>query len=114
MVDAHQAQTSNKIQRLYDQVCTTPCILEKGTPWTNRAELYIDLLKEAVRKDMRESNSPMVLWNYAIEQRAAIHNLSPFPYSKTMVSLFMLLPLDLKVIYPTCVTFHGMNGFIII
>ena len=26
---------------------------------------------------MRESNSPMVLWNYAIEQRAAINNLIP-------------------------------------
>jgi len=79
VVDAHRAQTSNKVQRFCDQVGTTLRILEKGTPWANRAELYIGLLKEAVRKDMRESNSPMVLWDYAIEQRAAIHNLVPRP-----------------------------------
>ena len=77
MVDAHRAQTNNKVQRFCDQVGTTLCILEKGTSWANRAGLYIGLLKEAVRKDMRESNSPMVLWNYAIEQRAAINNLVP-------------------------------------
>ena len=28
---------------------------------------------------MRESNSPMVLWDYAIERRAAINNLIPRP-----------------------------------
>ena len=58
---------------------TTLCILEQGTSWANRAELYIDLLKEAVRKDMRTSNPPMVLWDYAIERRAAISNLISCP-----------------------------------
>ena len=28
---------------------------------------------------MRESNSPMVLWDYAIERRALIHNAFPRP-----------------------------------
>ena len=45
--------------------------------WANRAELYISLLKEAVQKDMEESNSPMVLWDYTIEQQAIIHNAIP-------------------------------------
>ena len=79
IVDAHKAQTSSKVKRFCDQVGTTLRILEKGTPWANRAELYIGLLKEAVRKDMRASNSPMVLWDYAIQRRALIHNSVPRP-----------------------------------
>jgi hypothetical protein len=79
IVDAHRAQTSNKVKRFCDQVGTTLRTLEKGTPWANRAELYIGLLKEAVRKDMRSSNSPMVLWDYAITRRALIHNAIPRP-----------------------------------
>ena len=55
----------------------TPRLLEKHTQWANRAELYIGLLKEAVRKDMRASNAPMVLWDYCIQRRAAIHNATP-------------------------------------
>jgi hypothetical protein len=79
VLDAHRAQTSNATKRFCDQVGTTLRILEKGTPWANRAELYIGLLKEAVRKDMRQSNCPMVLWDHAIERRAAIHNVIPRP-----------------------------------
>ena len=61
IVDGHKAQTSGDVKRFCDQVGTTLRILEVGTPWANRAELYIGLLKEAVRKDMRASNAPMVL-----------------------------------------------------
>ena len=67
VMDAHRAQTSNNIKRFCDQVGTTPRILEKGTPWANRAELYIGLLKEAVRK-FRASDVPMVLWDYAMQR----------------------------------------------
>eukprot|EP00957_Ditylum_brightwellii_P124442 9483997-Ditylum_brightwellii.AAC.1 len=38
------------------EIGTTLRILEEGTPWVNKAELYIGLLKEAVRKDMKASN----------------------------------------------------------
>ena len=68
IVDAQKAQTLSKVKRFCDQIGTTLRILEKNTPWaTNHTELYIGLLKEAVRKDMHSSNSPMVLWDYAIE-----------------------------------------------
>ena len=50
--------------------------LEEGTPWSNKAELYIGLIKEAVRKDMCESNSPLCLWDYCVERRARINNLT--------------------------------------
>ena len=79
VVDGHKAQTSAAVKRFCNQVGTTLRILERGTPWANRAELYIGLLKEAVRQDMRVSNSPMVLWDYAIERRACIHNAVPRP-----------------------------------
>ena len=61
IVDGHKAQNSNEVRRFCNQVGTTLKILEVTTPWANRAELYINLLKEAVRRDMRASNSPMCL-----------------------------------------------------
>jgi len=64
IVDGHRLQKSPTMKRFYDQIGTTLRVLETGTPWSNRAELYIGLLKEAVRRDMRESNSPMPLWCY--------------------------------------------------
>ena len=62
---------------------TTMRVLEKGTAWANRIELYIGLSKEAVRKDLRESNSPMSLWCYCIQCRARIHNAIPCPLFQT-------------------------------
>ena len=79
VADSHKSQTSNKVKRFCDQVGTTLRALERHTPWANRAELYIGILKEAVRKDLRLSNAPMRLWDYAIERRAMIHNLIPRP-----------------------------------
>ena len=79
VLDAHRAQKTNNVKRFCDQVESTLRILEKGSPWANRAELYIGLLKKAVRKDLRASNAPMVLWDYAMERRALIHNAVPRP-----------------------------------
>jgi hypothetical protein len=36
-------------------------VLEERTPWANKAELYIGLIKEAVQKNMKESDCPLVL-----------------------------------------------------
>ena len=79
IVDGHKSQKSPNVKRFCDQVGTTLRVLETGTPWANRAELYIGLLKEAVRRDMRQSNSPMSLWCFCIERRAKIHNAIPRP-----------------------------------
>ena len=65
IVDGHKSQTSPQVRRFCNQVGTTLKILEVNTPWANRAELYIGMLKEAVCKNMRASNSPMCLWDYA-------------------------------------------------
>ena len=72
IVDSHKSQTSSKAKRLCDQLYTTLRVLETGTPCADRAELYIGLLKEAVRRDMRQSNSPMSLWCYCIERRTDV------------------------------------------
>ena len=50
-------QMSHDVQKFCNDIGTTLRALEEGTPWSNKAELYIGLLKEAVQKDMRESNS---------------------------------------------------------
>ena len=51
-------------------------MLVESTQHADRAELYIGLLKNGVGKDMRETNSPMKLWCYCAERRAAIMTLT--------------------------------------
>lgn len=81
--DAAREQTSQDLRSFCQKIGTTLRVLEKDTQWANRAELYIGLLKEAVRQDMGKTNSPLVLWDYCVERRALINNL-------TAKSLFQL------------------------
>ena len=74
--DASGEQSSNKLKQLCHQLGTVLKYIEEGTPWANKAELYIGLIKSAVRKDMKASNCPIVLWDYCIERRARINNLT--------------------------------------
>ena len=67
---------SSEVKKFCNDIGTTLRALEEGTPWSNKAELYIGLIKEAVRKDMRESYSPLCLWDYCVERRARINNLT--------------------------------------
>ena len=75
IADMSGEQMSHDIQKFCNDIGTTLQALEEGTPWSNKAELYIGLLKEAVRNDMCKSNSPMILWDYCVERRARINNL---------------------------------------
>jgi hypothetical protein len=74
--DAAKAQTSRAMKQFCNEIGTTLRALEENTPWANKAELYIGLLKEAVRKDMKSSNCPIAFWDYCIERRARINNLT--------------------------------------
>jgi len=69
-------QSSDNVKQYCSDIGTSLRYIEEGTPWANKAELYIGLLKEAVRKDMKESDCPLVLWDYCVERRARISNLS--------------------------------------
>jgi hypothetical protein len=59
-----------------NEIGTTLRALEECTSWSNKAELYIGLIKEAVRKDMKTSNCPIAFWDYCNERRARINNLT--------------------------------------
>ena len=75
-VDPHKSEKSHAVKRFLRKVGTTRRVLEESTQHSDRAELYIGLLKRRVGKDMRETNSPMQLWCYACEHRAAIMTLT--------------------------------------
>ena len=72
--DPHPTQVQRSVRRFCNQIGTTLKILEARTQWADRAELYIGLIKEAVRKDLRCTDAPLVLWDYAMERRVLIAN----------------------------------------
>ena len=74
--DPHKNQKSKEVREFCHRIGTTLRVLEERTQHANRAELYIGLLKESIRKDMRESNSPLRLWCYCAERRASIFTLT--------------------------------------
>ena len=74
--DMSGEQTSKSLRKFCQEIGTTLRVLEEGTPWANKAELYIGLIKEAVRKDMKDSNCPLALWDYCVERRARINNMT--------------------------------------
>ena len=76
VADMSGEQMSSEVKKFCNDIGTTLRALEEGTPWSNKAELYIGLVKEAVRKDMCKSNSPLCFWDYCVERRARINNLT--------------------------------------
>ena len=75
IADGAKEQHKSELRKFLGEIGTTLRVLEESTPWANRAELYIGLIKEAVRKDMRHSNCPLAFWDYCVERRARINNL---------------------------------------
>ena len=74
--DASKSQKSQDVRKYCNDIGTTLRVLEENTSWANKAELYIGIIKEAVRKDMKESNCPLAFWDYCMERRARINNLT--------------------------------------
>ena len=68
-------QMPSEVKIFCNDIGTTLRVLEEGAPWSNKAGLYIGLNKEAVRKDMCESNSLLCFWDYCVETIARIKNL---------------------------------------
>ena len=67
IADAAKEQKSADLRRFLQSIGTSLRTLKEGTPWSNRAELYIGLIKEAVRKDMKDSSCPLPFWDYCVE-----------------------------------------------
>jgi hypothetical protein len=59
--DSAKTQKKREVKDFCTQMGTTLSILEAETQWANRAELFVGLVKEATRKDLRESGLPIVL-----------------------------------------------------
>ena len=74
VADGHKSLKSHEVKGFCNKIGTTLKTLETNTQWADRAEMWVGLIKESTRKDMRESNSPLVLWDYCIERRALIIN----------------------------------------
>ncbi len=74
--DAHPTQTKREVRDFLAQIGTTLRVLEANMQWANQAELFVGLLKEAIQKDMRETNSPLVLWDYCLECRVLIFQVT--------------------------------------
>ena len=56
--DAAKEQVSREVRQFCQKMGTTLQVLEENTPWANRAELYIGLIKESIRKDLKQSDCP--------------------------------------------------------
>ena len=74
--DQSGEQISHEVQQYIKNVGSTLRLLEEGNHWANWTELMIGHLKAAVRKDLMESNCPLCLWDYDIERRVRINNLT--------------------------------------
>jgi hypothetical protein len=74
--DAHPTQEKLEVKEFLIQIGTTLQVLEAKTQWANWAELYIGLIKEATWKDMHATGSPIVLWDYCMECRALIFQVT--------------------------------------
>ena len=66
--DMAREQVSQEIRQFCNMIGTMLPALEEGMPWSNKAELYIKLMKEAIHKDMKEAHCPLRFWDYCLEQ----------------------------------------------
>ena len=74
--DSAPNQIQGEARKLCNLCSCTIKSLEKGTPSSNRAECYVGLVKSNVKKDLKMTNSPLVLWDYCVERRCKILSAS--------------------------------------
>ena len=110
IADMAGEQMSQEVRKFCNDIGTTLRALEEGTPWSNKAELYIGLLKEAVRKDMHESDSTMSLWDYCMERHARINNLMAKDNFKLHGTTPHTVSWLRRGIYPPFASLDGMSG----
>ena len=76
ITDSAQVQKSKEVVIFCHKIGATLQIPEESTQWADRAELYIELLKEGVWKEIHESHSLLVLWVYAAELKDQMFNMT--------------------------------------
>ncbi|KAL7503301.1 hypothetical protein ACHAXN_002533 [Cyclotella atomus] len=70
--DPHPNQKSKEVRSFCQKIGSTLRVLEEGTQASNRAELYVGLLKKGFQKVMHEAHSQLRLWCFCAERRASI------------------------------------------
>ena len=65
---SHPSQKARDVKGFLMGIGTTLKALEAETQHENQAKLLMGMFKEAMRKDLSESNSPIVLWDYCMER----------------------------------------------
>ena len=88
---------------------TTLRALEEGTPWSNKTDPYIGLIKEAVRKDMH-SQTYHCGFGIVLRGDPGSTTLQQRMPSGYMEPLYTQLQHMMKVISQICANMHGMNG----
>ena len=81
--DPAPEQVKGDTRKICEEANCTIRQLEKGTQWANRAEGAVNRFKLDVKKLLKESNAPLVMWDYCLERLCKIFN-------HTALTLFQL------------------------
>ena len=109
VADMSGEQMSSEVKKFCNDIGTTLRALEEGTPWSNKAELYIGLIKEAVRKDANRILH-CVFGITVLRGEPGSTTLQLRMHSSFMDPLPTQSPLVMKVTSQTCVRVDGMDG----
>ena len=67
VTDSAKTETSSEVKRFCINISTNLKTLEHGALWGNLAELHVGVIKLAVSKHMKQTNSHLRHWDYCIE-----------------------------------------------
>ena len=67
--DSHKCHKPKEVKLVCHNTGTALRILDGSTQWATKAQLYIGVSREAVRKDMLKEDSPPLFWDYCAERR---------------------------------------------
>ena len=110
VADMSGEQMSSEVMKFCNDIGTTLRALKEGTPWSNKAELYIGLIKEIVRKDMVNRILHCVYGITVFRGEPGLTTLQLRMHSSFMDPLPTQLPLVMKATFQICVSMDGMNG----
>ena len=75
-MDQSREQMLQEVKPFFSNIMTVLRVLEEGTAWSNRSELFINIMKEEVCRVMKKDDSPLVLCDYCMERRARVRTLT--------------------------------------
>ena len=110
VADMSGEQMSSEVKKFCNDIGTTLRALEEGTPWSNKAELYIGLIKEAVRKTCMNQTLHCVFGIIVLRGDPGSITLQPKMHLGSMDPLLTHLPLVMKETFQICANMRGMNG----